>query len=85
MRSRRVTIDELRKAYAARPFRPFVLHLADGREIRVRHPEFLAMAPTGRIISVTEGEGFHVIDMFLVTDLEFRGRESSSRRRRKSA
>lgn len=31
-----MTIEKLRDFYYAQPFRPFVIHLADGREIPVR-------------------------------------------------
>ena len=35
-----MTIEKLKSVYLAQPFRPFVLHLADGRQIPVQHPEF---------------------------------------------
>ena len=37
-------LDDFRIAIRAKPFRPFVLHLADGREFAVRHPEMAALA-----------------------------------------
>ena len=40
-----MTIEEVRKFYDAQPFHPFVLHLADGREIPVHGREY--MAPKG--------------------------------------
>ena len=46
-----MTLEKIREAWAARPFRPFAIHLADGRSVFVRHPEFLAMAPSGRVLS----------------------------------
>jgi hypothetical protein len=30
-----MAIEQLRRVYEARPFRPFTIHLADGREILV--------------------------------------------------
>jgi hypothetical protein len=38
--------------HEARLFQPFTLHLAEGREIRLDRPEFLAQSPTGRTVSV---------------------------------
>jgi hypothetical protein len=64
-------IEKLRLLHTARPFRPFVIHLADGRHIPVEHPEFLAQSPSGRTIYVeTSGDKGHHIDLLLVTDLE---------------
>ena len=41
-----MTIEQLRKFYDAQPFKPFVMHLADGRAIPVMHREFMASAPS---------------------------------------
>jgi hypothetical protein len=66
-----VTIEQLKQVYNATPFRPFVLHLADGREILVRHREFMATSPSGRTIIVYQpDESFNIIDLLLVTDIE---------------
>jgi hypothetical protein len=68
-----VTIEQIRKAYDAQPFRPFDMHLADGRKIPVLHREFLALSPTGRCVFVYQpDESFDIVDLFLVTDLEFK-------------
>lgn len=66
-----MTIEQLRKLYQAEPFRPFVMHLADGRQIPVLHPEFIASAPSGRTITVYQPDDTaNIIDLLLVTDLE---------------
>ena len=68
-----MTIEQLRLAYNATPFKPFVLHLADGREILVRHPEFVAIFKSGRTVIVTQpDDSYNVIDLLLVTDIEFK-------------
>ena len=68
----RMTIERLREAYDAQPFIPFVLHLADGRGIPVRSREFVVPAPSGRTIGVFQPDNrMNVIDLLLVTDLEF--------------
>jgi hypothetical protein len=65
-----VTIEQLRNLHQATPFRPFTIHLADGRAYNVFHPEFLAFAPAGRrVIVFGEGDSFSIIDLLLVTDL----------------
>jgi hypothetical protein len=43
-----MTIEQIKSAYAARPFRAFGVHLADGRRIEVPRPEIMALSPTGR-------------------------------------
>ncbi len=66
-----MTIEQLRNTLHAQPFRPFRVHLADGRSFGVEHPEFLASSPGGRtIIIFTGGEGFEIVDLLLVTSLE---------------
>lgn len=67
-----MTIVKIKAAYEARPFRPFKIHLADGRVMPVNHPEWMAMTPGGRnIIVVLEDDTFHVIDLLLVVSLGF--------------
>jgi hypothetical protein len=77
-------IKEIQKVYRAQPFRPFIIHMADGRGIRVDHPEFMALSPAGRAAVVFDKDGgFEVIDVLLVTGLEVGNGKSSSRRKRK--
>lgn len=72
MKRSRMTLEQIRDAYNAQPFVPFVLHLADGREILVRSREFMMRVPGGRTIGVYQPEGRrNVVDLLLVTDLEF--------------
>jgi len=55
----------------AQPFRPFAIHLSDGGELVVNHPEFLATSPAGDIAIVFRPEGgFNIVDIDLGTDLE---------------
>jgi hypothetical protein len=67
-----VTRDQFRSALAARPFVPFLLHLPDGRSIRIGHPETVAVSPDGRAALLWDERGsFHVVDLMLVPDVEF--------------
>jgi hypothetical protein len=75
-----MTLEQIRKAYQAVPFQPFVIHLADGREIPVPSPEFILAPPNGRTFVVYQDKAFNIVDLLLVTDLEFR--IGASRRRR---
>ncbi len=79
-----MTIEQLRHFYQARPFQPFVVHLADGREIPIDHPEFIMSSPSGRTVSVYQPDDtLNVIDLLLVTDLELRPARNGSGKRRK--
>jgi hypothetical protein len=63
---RQMQINEIRKLYQAAPFRPFDIVLTNGRSLRVDHPEFMALSPTGRTIVVFESDGHLTIDVPLI-------------------
>ncbi len=66
-----MTSEQLRNLWKGQPFRPFVMHLADGRNVRVKHAEFLLPSPSGRTVIVYQpDDSFNVVDLLLVTDLE---------------
>jgi hypothetical protein len=68
-----VKISELQKLYDAEPFRPFFIHMADGRKIPVKHREFMALSPSGRTAYVYQlNDDSDIIDVGLVTALELR-------------
>jgi hypothetical protein len=78
-----MTIERFREFSNAQPFRAFVIHLADGREVPVQHPDFIATAPSGRTVGVFQPDDtFNMIDLLLVTDLEYVGGNGRRRRRR---
>ena len=62
----------IRTAWRARPFIPFLLHFPDGRTVTVPHPEFISVSPVNRAACVWDEHGVgHMIDLTLVSDLEF--------------
>jgi hypothetical protein len=77
-----MTLDQLRQHHRAQPFVPFDIHLADGRSLRVTHPENLAIAGAGRCIAVGRPDGvIETLDLLLVTSLEPHGNGSPRRGR----
>ena len=75
-----MTVEQLRTYRDAQPFRPFIMHLADGREIPVGHREFIMPSPSGRTVLVFQPDDtLNVIDLLLVTDLEIKPRRDGSR------
>jgi hypothetical protein len=80
-----MTIEQLRNLHNAQPFRPFVIHLADGRAVPVSHREFIMTAPSGRTVFVAQPDDtVNIIDLLLVTDLELKAAANGSGGRRKA-
>lgn len=78
-----MTIEQLRTLHQASPFRPFTIHLADGRSLHVPYREFLSYSPTGRTVIVHgEGEAYNIIDLRLVTRLEVNEERPKGSRKR---
>jgi hypothetical protein len=81
-----MTIEQMRSAYQAQPFRPFIIHLADGRAIPVDHREFIMTVPSGRTVVVTQPDDtLNVVDLLLVTDFEIKSAADGSGKRRRAS
>ena len=80
-----MTSETLQEVVRAQPLQSFVLHLADGREILVDHPEVIAFRPGGRMAVEMLGDSFEFMDLLSVISLEVPPRRRESRRRRGSA
>ena len=52
-----MTVDEVMQYRRAVPFRPFVLHLKDGRHYLIRQPEQIGRNPSMTIIGVAFDNG----------------------------
>lgn len=79
-----MTIERIRELYYAKPFQPFVLHLADGRSVPVLHQEFFMALPSGRTLYVCQPDDtVNIIDLLLVTDVEIKPQTNGAKRRRK--
>lgn len=64
-------IEELKRIKDRRPFEPFFIHLADGRQLRIVHPDNVAWNPgeVVRHIYVGYEDGFEIVDPALITGL----------------
>ncbi len=81
-----MTIDRVRDAARATPFRPFTLSMTDGQRFHVRGPEFIMITPeASRTVVVAEsGEDYSIVDLLLVTSIDFgRARRRNGRMRRR--
>ncbi len=68
-----MTTEQLQRFIHAQPFRPFWIHLADGRKFRVPHPDFIAHKPGSRIamIALEDLDAGEYIDLLLVVSLAY--------------
>ena len=65
-----MTIAQFKAFQKARPFRPYAIHLADGRSVTIPHPEFAILSKSGLTVAVFDREQLsEVIDLLLVTSL----------------
>ena len=66
-----MTIEQFRATLHERPFKPFRIRMADGRTFEVRHPDFVAQSPSGRIVSVFQpNDSCSLLDLLLMNELE---------------
>jgi hypothetical protein len=76
-------IEELERAKDQRPFQPFAIRMADGREIRVTHPDAVSWGgeqPRVAICSQPDG-GWDAIEVAPITSLGMSApRESAPRK-----
>jgi hypothetical protein len=73
-----MTIEAIKEAVHAQPFRPFVLRLAGGSEITVSHPDYIALGPRGRTLIVYgPDESWRVLDVVLIGEIAYPAGASS--------
>jgi hypothetical protein len=66
-----MTIEQVRKLHSATPFQPIDINLADSRTLTVKHPEQLAISPSGRTIHIAHPDDtVETIDLLLVVSLK---------------
>lgn len=82
-----MTIEKLKRALDAKPFRPFRVNLADGRSIQVRSPEFAFVPPKAERTFWIWGnreDDYTIVDLLLVTSLDFGNGAGQGTARRKT-
>ena len=58
------------EALHKQPFEPFIIRLADGRSVDVRHPDFVAVHPR-RVIVIAEDGAWSVVEPLLIVSLDY--------------
>jgi hypothetical protein len=66
-----MTIEQVRLVFDAKPFRPFIIHLTDGRKVPVLRREFIMADSSGRMLVVCQpDDSLDYINLPSVADLE---------------
>jgi hypothetical protein len=79
--------EEFKEVLDAKPFKPFTARFGSGHTIEVRHPEWVAMSPSGRTAIAFDpdyderGDRFQVIDIMLVESLDVRSRRANGKKK----
>jgi hypothetical protein len=69
-----VQIDAIRQALHKQPFQPFTIGLADGRELPVRHPDFVAIIGRTAVVgSPNLDDSYSIVEPLLMVSLEYAG------------
>jgi hypothetical protein len=68
-----MTTNQLYQLIHAAPIQPFVIHMVDGRELFVPHPDFIAHRQRGRIaVVLRDDDTASYLDVLMITELETR-------------
>ena len=66
--------QRIRSLLHAAPFKPFAIHMADGKTYTVNHPDFVLAATEVPHIIIEESDGtIHTLSALLVTNVEILG------------
>lgn len=64
--------NAIREALHRQPFQPFSLRLADGRELIVPHPDFVAVSNRRVVVINSQDESTSLLEPLLIVSLEFK-------------
>ena len=81
-----MTAEQLFEYHVARPFKPFVISMADGRSYEVDHPEVLGYVPGARVATlwVRDPSAWRHLDVSMITSLDSQIAKRNRPRRRAS-
>jgi hypothetical protein len=68
-------IEQFRELLHRQPFLPFTIYMVDGRTFDVRHPDFVAVRPSGRSVILADDEGTSFLDAGLIAELRINDRD----------
>lgn len=63
--------EQIRELLRSQPFRPFTIHLPEGRAVEVVHHDFALLSPDGRtLIAYGPDSSFNMIDVMLIASIQ---------------
>jgi hypothetical protein len=63
--------EQVRKLLTAQPFRPFTVHLPEGRSVSVVHHDFALLSPDGRtLVAFGADDAADIIDVMLIGSIQ---------------
>jgi len=63
--------EQVRELLRRQPFRPFLIHLPEGRAVEVWHHDFALLSPDGRVLIVFDRDSIATyIDLMLVASIQ---------------
>ncbi len=62
-------IAGVREALHKQPFEPFTMRLADGRDLIIRHSDFVAVHPR-RVVVIAEDGAWSVVEPLMIVSLD---------------
>ena len=64
--------EEIRALLVAQPFRPFTVHLSDGKEVRIHHHDHAWLLPSGFQLIFESAEGkVHLINVAQISEITY--------------
>ncbi len=66
-----MNLDPIRKRLHGGEFKPFTMHLTDGRKLEVPHPDFIAVGK-GVVVIIDEKDVDQVVDGLHIVSIEDR-------------
>ncbi|MCI0702465.1 MAG: hypothetical protein L0241_15385 [Planctomycetia bacterium] len=62
--------EQIRELLQAKPFRPFTIHLPEGRAVPVTHHDFALVSPDGRTLVAYDQDGtMNIVDVMLIASI----------------
>jgi hypothetical protein len=74
--------EDIQRYQHAVPFKPYVLHLSDGRKVRVAHRDCVAFWPGNRTVVVFEEDYWDAIDLMHVVSIDDRPRRNGKSKKK---
>ena len=64
--------EEIRAVLHAQPFRPFTVHLSDGKEVCIHHHDYAWLLPSGfQLIFESAGGKVHLINVAQIAEITY--------------